>query len=191
MKQAIIVATCKPYKPWLMDFIKSYNHEYDLVITYNKGNVNRYDAQAVITGLESNYDEFLVLHDTIEIKDNSLFDIVFEKHKGQSVFLRQKSCMFLIKYTKEHLAKLTQENIDKLYDVSNKNEAIAAEGWFNVEYMKISDPVFLFQDFKDNGVREMKYGRKNMVLENKYMKKYKGSWNEETAKKAESYVPTQ
>jgi len=191
MRQAIIIATHKKFKPWLLNFIKTYSSEYVLLFTYNTDESNRYDVKAVLAGIETKYDEFLVFHDTIEIKDNSLFDIVFKEYEGRSVFLRKKSCMFLVKYTKKDLAKLTPQHIQNLYDVKGKLDAVSAEGGFNNLYMQASDPIFLFQDFIDGGVREHKFGRKNMILENKFIKKYKGSWDMEGAMRSESYVPTE
>ena len=190
MKQGIIIATHRNFKPWLVNFIKTYDHKYDLLFVFNTDESNRYDPQAVIAGIESNYDEFLVLHDTMEIKDNSLFDIIFEEHKGKSVYFRQHSCMFLAKFTKTDLSKLPADTIKRLYDIVDKNGAVKEEGAFNVEYMAVSNPVYLFNELSDSGEREQKFGRKNMVLENQYIKKYKGAWNMELVEKSKTYIPT-
>jgi len=191
MKQAIIIATYPTFKPWLINFLKTYNHTYDILITYNTKESNRYDPQAVIAGIESNYDEFLVLHDTLEIKDNTLFDIVFKEHQGKSVFFREKSCMFLAKYTKKDLSNLNKSVIQALYDITDKMSAVRQESEFNYMYRSSNEVITLFDDLKDNGQRDIKFGRRNMVLENKYIKKYKGSWDGDTVAKSLHYIPTE
>jgi len=190
MKQAIIVSTHRKFKPWMVNFVKSYEHDYDLLFVYNTEKSNKYDPQAVIAGIESNYDEFLVLHDTMEIKDNSLFDIIFKEHVGKSVYLRKNACMFLAKFTKTDLAKLPQSTIQRLYDIEDKYDAVFEEAHFNAEYMKVANPVFLFNELKDSGVREEKFGRKNMILENQYIKKYKGCWSPSMIEDSIKYEPT-
>ena len=190
MKQAIIIATHNKFKPWLLNFIKTYDSHYDLLFTYNTDVNNICDVKALITGIESDYDEFLVFHDTIEIKDNKIFDIIFEQYKGRSVYLRKLSCMFLAKYTKTDLAEMPSENMQALYKVTNKKEGVNQEDTFNNMYKNVSNPIYLFDDFKDNPVRENKFGRNNMIIENEYLKKYKGSWNMDCVLKSYFYVPT-
>ena len=57
--------------------------------------------------------------------------------------------------------------------------------------VEIAQPIVLFNDFDKgaNNPHEQKLGRDNMILENHYIKKYKGSWDKETAEASVHYIP--
>jgi hypothetical protein len=80
-----------------------------------------------------------------------------------------------------------------LFNVKDKWSAVLQEQYFNQEYFKVSNPVILFppktfdKGNKENNY-EMKFGRNNQILENEYLKKYKGTWNPNMIKESEEYV---
>ena len=174
MKQAIVIASTPQTSEALtnlIDSLKGYN-KYPIIVlidnTFELGKINYIYHSTDI-------DEFLLLHDSCEIKDLSLFDIVFEEHRGESVALSDCPCIFgcyLGKYRREVLAKMF------IPLPKNKSEAVQYEVEFNKMYID-NEPNFtlLFNDLRDRQVFEEKFGRLNMKLENKYLIKYKGTWS--------------
>lgn len=120
-------------------------------------------------------DEIFLMQDTCEVLDQSLFSTVFETLKGKSVALSVSPCpfgMYLGKYKRNILRSMT-------YDIpTNKNEAVEMEMTFNQQYLSL-DPkvVILWLDFVDNDNIVEKFGEKRMLIENKFIKKYKGCWS--------------
>lgn len=192
MQQVIIIPTSHKYKPWLLEFLKTYNHSYPIILVFNDANNNQYDAKAVIEGIKYGFDEFLVLHDTMEIKDNAIFDIIFQKYKGESIELVPMNTMFMLKYTKKHLDLIPKQYIDELFAVNDKWSAVVQEAKFSRVYEHYAHPIVLFP-FLDRAAlnpHEFKHGRDNMIMENNYIKKYKGSWDMPTLQAADKYIPT-
>lgn len=176
MKQAIVVTTVPQSGEWLANFFGKLNG-YDkypiLAIADYKFELGKIRWMLEHTDVE----EFFVLHDTCEIKDISLFDLVFEKYKGKSVALSNSPAMFgmyLGKYRREVLKNM------RLPRPATKLANVRYEISFNSEYAK-RDPstVLLFPNFVDNYVFEKKLGRVNMKLENKYLIKWKSTWRPE------------
>jgi hypothetical protein len=69
--------------------------------------------------------------------------------------------------------------------VRNKvDDVLKGEGKWCREYMELNDHVEIDPladgDTTDESRFVMMHGRKNLVLENQYFKKFKGSWNMET-----------
>jgi hypothetical protein len=159
--------------------------EYPVIIVHNTMENNRYDVQGVITGIDLGIEEFFVLHDTMEIKDNSIWDILFKDNAGKTVFLNPRGLMFLNKYVLADIKKTSCW--PRLYDVKDKLTGVWSEGWFHQELEAVANPVKLWDNFDDSGRRETKFGRENMIIENQYFKKYKGSWSCETLGQAEAY----
>jgi len=188
MKQAIIVSTCKKFKCWRDNFIKTLNTDYPVIFVNNTEEKNMYDVLGVTTGIDLGIEEFLVLHDTMEIKDNAVFDIVFKDHKGKTVFLNPHGQMFLNKYVLKDMLTCGVD-FNPLYQVKDKLGAVMAEGGFHSAIKQKCNPIVLFPEFIDGPKREIKFGRVNMVIENKYLKKYKGCWNQELIQDAKKYIP--
>lgn len=190
IKQAIIVPTCKKFKPWLDNFMKTINTEYPIIIVYNTKENNMYDVLGVTTAIDLGIEEFFVMHDTMEVKDNSLFDILFKEHKGKTVFLNPVGQMFLNKYV---LKDILESGVDykRLYTVKNKLNAVHAESGFNGSLKQKIKPIILFPNFVDGPKREQKFGRNNMVIENQYLKKYKGTYSLAGIEKVDEYNPIQ
>lgn len=117
-------------------------------------------------------DEFLLLQDTCYIKDTSLFDLVFV---DGSVGFEENYLSYLGKYERKVLEQMG------IPDIRNKEQSVKAEGDFNKEYVRLANPKILFPSFGwehyDKARFEYKFGRKNLVCENKYLIKYKGTWS--------------
>lgn len=189
MKQAIIIPTCKKYKPWLDNLMATLDTEYPIIVVYNKeGKQCLYEALAVKTGIELGIEEFFVLHDTCEIKDNDFFNLIFDKLKGVTCFLNPQGQMLMNKYTLKTL-KSFPTLIDNINSIHEKWAAVLFERDLPLAIKQVVDPVVIDPNFVDGNNFEQKFGRNNMVIENEYIKKYKGSWDMTTLKQADRYVP--
>ena len=171
MKQAIIIPTHKSFNHWYINCVNTIKTKYPLIMVINTDENNQFELAAIHKAISMEIDEFVVLQDTIEIKDNDLFKILFEDYKGKSVFLNPMGQMFLNKYLLSEIKQI------KLPIVTDKMSAINAETNIHREYITKFKPHILFPKLVDNPKREEKLGRTNMIIENEYLKKYKGCWN--------------
>jgi len=184
MSQIIILVTNdknledKEMSLFIMEqFKKIIKTKYDYVLYKNDYNNSKFELGALKDVYKDfDYDELFVLQDSIEIKDITVFDKIFEEHKGRSVFCNPKGQMYLNKYRKEGLDKL------EISVPTNKKESIQYEHEFNDKYKKLDTPIILFPDFVDTDKKEIRFGRNNMIIENEYFKKYKGCWDEKMIK---------
>lgn len=192
MRQAIIIPTHIDGLAWLDNCLDTIKTDYEIILlfqgkeppntmkydylgrTHAYQTFNGYDPWAVVYGVMNKIDEFFVLHSSCEVKMNSLFKKCFRDHEGKSVALSSYPVlfgMFLGKYRYE-IAKQLPLPIAK-----DKAHAVDLEVTWNNAYCALEKPVLLFDGFVDNDRFEQKFGRKNMVIENEYIKKYKGTWH--------------
>lgn len=159
---------------WLNDLLISLETDYPILITNHDG--------WQIDGIRetfwcTDFEEIFFLNETMVVMDNSIWDIVFKQYDGFSVTCADKFQMFLAKYLRKYV-KQTMFPI-----VRNRFEDVRfGEDEWNHQYMKIDphyiklDPIEdVNPDFPENF--ETKYGRKNMIVQNKYFKKWKSAWN--------------
>src|SRR5574342_812452 len=117
------------------------------------------------------YDEFFLMQDTVEIKDNSLFDRLFIDFLEHSVMISPKANSYLVKYCRNTLDKI------KIPSAKNKREAVNYEwDFWNLLYFSQDSSVVLLPDLGPENVFEEKFGKMRQKLENKYLIKYKGTW---------------
>ena len=202
MKQTILIPTHEGHEEWLHNCIHSIRVatqdklKYALTIVGNGSDVpavdvpwdwelttlknpeNWFEYGAVIPVMErTKYDEVFLLHDTCEIKNAYLFDLIFEKYPGISVALTRNFQM--------HMGKFLRSVLEKV-DIPRAKDAWVdadVEESFPPKYIVAADwrYVTLFPGFASVGdwppEREEKFGRLNMVLENEFLKKYKSKWS--------------
>lgn len=177
-KNVIFVKASPTRKEFLDNFMKSmenYNHKYELVISDGSHSAPLEYAQT------HDFDEMLILYDSVEIKDLSLFDLVFETYKGKSVSFSDKPyyMMEMGKVKREPYLKSAFPNLKTFKDVCD------IECIFGDIYAKNDgeNPIVLFPELmeqeRNNPKHEIKFGRDNIILENKYLKKYKAHWSME------------
>lgn len=171
MKQAIIIISHEDCVDQTRNLLDTINTPYPVIIVTNTGTDSKYEMLGIETAIEYGIDEFFMLQSTIEIKNNDIFRIVFEDHKGKSVFMNYKGQMYLNKYRLDVIKQL------ELPKVSSKRDAVDVESSLHSQYRKIENPIVFDKEFKDNPKREEKFNRVNMVIENEYLKKYKGTWS--------------
>jgi hypothetical protein len=166
MKRGIVITTHKSTEPFLIDLLISlHSCKYPIVIVYNTNNDNQYERRGLETGRDL-FDEFIYLHDTVVIKDLSLFDKLFE-HDGM-ISIAPNFLMYLGKYESQ---KLREVQIPQVWD---KKGAITMEFWLRTVFpVSCFDPTFI----DGNHTWEEKHGRRRMVLENIYIKKFKSCWD--------------
>lgn len=179
MRQVIYVATTPGRIDFITNFLQSvrdYDGKYPIFIE------SCYNYDWFDFALHHEYDELLFLHDSIEVKDFSIFDLCFETHRGESVSFTESPffVMGLGKFLrKPYLASVFANN--NAYTDYEQHEFT-----FGDEYVKNvgRNPVVLFPDFLEEEQRqhgkkprfEQKFGRRNLIMENNYIKKYKGHW---------------
>lgn len=180
MKQVIIIATTPQRYDFLQNLLETLNgyDKYPIIIM---SDYNYFTGKMKEIIFHTDIDEFTLIADSMEIKDASLFDIMFEKHKGRSVSIfktPQIYHMSLGKFKSEILRKLPIE-----FTVSTFADDDAIAQNIGHEYIQFDPDIAYVLTDKDewqNNRFEDKFGRKNMVIENKYFVKYKGHWSRET-----------
>lgn len=174
MTQGIIIVSSQVTRHWLIECLSRLNQfeiKYPILIHTNHPDNNEFEIGGIKLGMQE-FDEFFLMHDTLMIKNPKVFDMCFEK-EGISVSLGRTYFMYLGKYLTSILQTL------ELPVVRKKNDAIEQEMAFNDKYRLASGDnyVEIMKDtVKDGPVREMRYGRENLIIENEYIKKYKGYW---------------
>jgi hypothetical protein len=166
--RGIVIACTEKSRPFYEELVKTLKTPYPILFSWEGAgrDVQSHEYGAVAQAKEL-FDEFVFLHDSVLIKDNSLFDKLF--------------------YTPGHVAltagfyhlmgKFISADLPEIPVVHTKRESIEKElGWFTKPYS-----VFPEQLPYISNVFEFKNGRNNMVLENSYMVKYKGHWSMEMA----------
>ena len=173
MKQVIVIGTLKGRTKWANQCaISCSNPKYKVDIIENNG----FELAHIMLAYHKGYDEFLYLHDTCEIKDKKLFDIVFEEQKGKSVALSDHPCifgMYLGKYKREALKGMD------FPIVTTKLEAVDYEETWTAQYISRENAhtVLLTPPLHDGQNFVTIEGRMYMKLENDYLIKYKGTWS--------------
>jgi len=163
----IVISTHKSTELFYIDSMLSLRGcKYPIIVAYNTLEDNQYENKGLKVGMKM-FENFIFLHDTVIIKNLSLFDKLFEYKDIVSISPRFLS--YLGKFNSEILR---QKNIP---------EVKTKQGSYELEMLlkKIFPNTPCFDPtFVDGNHRfEQKYGRMNMVLENDYLIKYKGTWS--------------
>lgn len=122
----------------------------------------------------TNIDRFLLLQDSMVIKDQTFFDLALSHPKSVAFSnCPVKFGMYMGVFCRETLAKTNMPV------VRDKEHGIELEiSWANEYSYHEPDAPLLFETFHDHhakGVVNL-HGRRNLVLENEYIIKYKGTW---------------
>lgn len=193
MKKCIVIPTYNQEKrsKILRECLNSIETEIPIIIVVNGGGsdvwgyktlFNKDNSQTIgalhRAYLETNCDEYFLMHDTCQIKDNSLWDIVFNQYKGKSISISPGFKTLIGKYRREILDKIVFPK------VKTKREGhLLGEVGFTHRYLLLDPPITLCPEFKDDKNKtEFKWGRLNLKLDCKYMTKWKGNWTQEMLK---------
>jgi hypothetical protein len=165
----IVIGSSPDRQDWLADCSASINREHVAIINYG------YELAKIRWVMDNtNADRFLLLQDSWIVKDDRFWDLL-EAEDG-SVALNADPYFFGCYagiYERWAIEKI------EVPTISSKEEAIRNEIDWNKAYVAVAgEPKVLFPELTDNnatGVLEH-HGRKNLLLENKYLAKYKGTW---------------
>ena len=138
------------------------------VILVTNEEPSKYEQLGIEIGIE-NFDEFILLQDSVMIKDSSLLKKMLES--PNSVWLSKWGQNYFCKYKSKILRQIPIE-------INSKEDSIYWERQLHEDYRKLEVPEIMLDGCLDNTeVFEESYGRNNMISENEYFKKYKGTWD--------------
>jgi hypothetical protein len=166
--KGIVVGITADGDPWVDQLIATLDTDYPVVTTCAW-------ELAAITAAALTFDEFVFLPQSTEVLDNGLWEVLFEEQSGVSVSLSQfpgPFGMYLGKYRREVLRQIT------LPEVTSKSEAIYWEIRWAVPYITVEPDYMALDDLPHSEVFEERFGRTNMVCENRWLRRWKGSWGQ-------------
>ena len=168
------------YGNWIDNVIsKKYKVFKDYQDSFELGAIKKILETDTPTKKKTILDEFIFIQDSCEIKGDKLFDEMFS-YKG-NIALNRFYLSYLGKYDCSVLRKMD------IPAVKDKEDSVIQEGDFNKKYIELSgEPKIMFKFFGEpdyeNSRFEYKYGRMNLICENDYLIKYKGTWSIERLK---------
>lgn len=176
-KQAIVVIHHRDNSGvWLNDLLKTIKTDYPVLISNHEGFVMEGVRKMWET---TTYEELFFMNESMIVKDNSVWDIVFHDHGGKSVCMSERYLMFFGKFRREMVNRLQFPEVHSKYE-----DVILGEGKWCREYYELDDHVEI-QPLADGDTTnpdnfEEKHGRRNLILENDYFKKWKASFDMQT-----------
>lgn len=169
--QAIVIIHRRQDSIWLNDCLNSIKTDYPVLISNHEGWVMEGIKKMWQT---TGYKELVFLNESMIVKDNSIWELIFHEYGGQSVMLGERFLMFFGKFRREMVNQLEFPNVTSKYE-----DVILGEGGWCRQYMELNDHVEI-EPLVDGDRFEMKHGRRNMVLENDFFIKYKATYDMQT-----------
>ena len=167
MKDLVIISTSPGRENWVKEMLCSISRPVIVVSDFG------YELGKIKWVFENtNCDRFLFLQDSLVIRDEALFDQVFEA-KGSSCIMDIPACLgsYMGVYERSVLSKI---DIPVIY---TKEESIFFEIEWTQRYIKLcenfSHPISIVHKELET-VR--KFGRENLLYVNQYYEKWKGDW---------------
>ena len=178
VSHAIIVSTAPGMESWLDQCLKSLRPVRGIPVIIYRNTLGTGEGESLRqAALYTQYDEVIFLHDTMELLDPRLIDYCFTEHAGKSIGF-MGGLDFGMNSGKFKPAVLRQMRETVLRVPKDKQEATDMEFGFGAEYQRYEPEAFVMPDpLLDRPVFERRFGRVNMVLENRYLRKWKGCWN--------------
>lgn len=162
ISKGILITTSDFTADYLKPLLESIKTDYPIVIHKNTTENNGWELSGIQKG-KDNFDEFIHLMDSTLIKDNSLFDKLFE----------MKGNIFLTNGGYHYMGKFVSDTLPLIPNISTKAEAIAHElHWYKGEKKYFEPDLPVHTD-----IFEEKYGQRRMKLENDYLIKWKGTFS--------------
>lgn len=144
-------------KKWL----KRHRHRFDDEVVHNDWNA--FELGGVYRG-KQNFDEFVHLMDTTVIKDISVFEKVFNIDGH----------VFFTNGGYHYMGKFVSNDLPEIPKIDNKNDAIALE----LRWLHGKMRTYFIPDLPvHTNIFEEIHGAKRMVLENVFLKKWKGTFH--------------
>jgi hypothetical protein len=183
-KQGIVIVTSEATKDFLDESIYSClqtkypilvvsNLNYSPEIKYDEVKLivndwNGYELGGIERGMEE-FDEFILLHDTVIIKDQKLFDLCFE-FDGSVGLTKDLAYSYCGKFRTEILQQMS------LPRVYSYQEAVDQERPFGVKYLEIEKKYMEIEPLGagDHSIPLVeRHGRQGIILSNNYLEKHK------------------
>lgn len=166
----IVVATTPGRENWLAQCLASITQPVLVLsdFTFELGKINWIFNK-------TNVERFLFLQDSVVIKNEKLFELLYERASIALTNDPNVYGMYMGVYEREHLAKID------IPIPESKREAIEFEMSWTAKYCQAAKNVRIaFPDLTDRNAtkKEIVFGRENLVLENDFLIKYKGNWGQ-------------
>ncbi len=151
-------------------------------IVYNLSGGYELGALKALVNANPKEKDFFLIHNSTLIKDKQIFDIA---DSVDGTFVMSGGIMsYMAKYRREILETIG------IPVPKTKEVAIYYEYFWNIIYMNTEKKIAMCdQPLVDSKVFENKYGRRNMVIENDYLKKWKANWKGFQILQASDYIP--
>ena len=166
--KAIVIATTKNRSDWAKqcyDSLKDYTRYPVIILDHYE-----YELGKIRWILENtNLDEFIFLQDSVILKSTDWLDEVFD-YNGSVSFAARPFFMYLGKYKRETLERVG------VPEVVSKQQAVDYEATWTKQYSEAGTYETLF-DLSDTNHFTEHLGRRNMVIENDKLVKYKHIWS--------------
>jgi len=167
----IVICTTPGREMWLADCLASIKRDVIVLsdFTYELGKI---DWMVKNTSFE----RFLILQDSVVVKDDSFFDKIFDFDSSVSI----NQCptwygSFMGIFERKPLIEVGVP-LPK-----SKREVVELEYQWTPKYCAAAGKVtVMFPEFRDENASGivMRHGRENLLLENEYLIKYKGNWGQ-------------
>jgi hypothetical protein len=167
----IVICTTPGREMWLADCLASIKRDVIVLsdFTFELGKIDWLVKN-------TNFDRFLILQDSVVVKDDSFFDKVFAFEGSVSI----NQCptwygSFMGIFEREPLLKVG------VPIPNNKRDVVRLEYEWTPQYCAAAGAVtVMFPQLRDENAsgKVMRHGRENLVLENEYLIKYKGNWGQ-------------
>jgi hypothetical protein len=166
----ILIATTPEREHWLADCLKSFG-TMPVTVRSDYG----YELGKIKWAYENtNWDRFWFFQDSVVIKNKQFLQDGWDMQT--SVSINRSPAPYGM-----YLGIYTRETLNKMYIpmVKTKQDSIKYENDWHREYCSHENVPIMFPEFNDNRANgtEERHGRINLVLENDYLIKYKGTWN--------------
>lgn len=168
MSKVILIPTTNNRGQWVAECLDSLSgSKYPIMVLTE----HDYELGKLKWAMEhTDFDEFFLLHDSVRVKNLELLDLVFD-HPNSVSLSKKPFFMYLGKYKRD-----TLNNVG-IPVVADKKEAVRYENEWTKKYAEADPATRYMFDFIDTKEFSAHNGRENMIIENKYLVKYKGTWN--------------
>jgi len=167
----IVICTTPGREMWLADCLASIKRDVIVLsdLTFELGKIDWMVKN-------TSFDRFLILQDSVVIKDDSFFDKIFAFEDSVSI----NQCptwygSFMGIYERKPLLEVG------VPIPHSKREVVELEYKWTPQYCAVAGKVtVMFPQLRDENAsgKVMRHGRENLVLENEYLIKYKGNWGQ-------------
>lgn len=165
-------------EPWLDQCMQSLRSVKGIPVIIYRNTLGTGEGESLRqAALYTQYDEVIFLHDTMELRDPGLIDYCFTENAGKSIgFMGGLDFGMNSGKFKPAVLRRMQETVLRI--PKDKREATDMERNFGAEYLSYEPEAFVMPDpLVDRPVFERRFGRVNMVLENRYLRKWKACWS--------------